>query len=132
MAAGESSVDRQRAFEKAAIGRRQVEDFRQYMSSRAAEKFRKGHIDELTFHDACAFWGISPRSTASQFNSRLAHFKSILELFQNGGANGGFRLRQGSTTYSQDDISLLTELSETLEKRFADEISFILRRTDER
>jgi len=58
---------------------REVENYlKKLLSSRALEKFKNNRRDDITFYDACAFWGISPRSSAIELEGSFSNLEGII------------------------------------------------------
>lgn len=117
---------------RATWDRRTLDEFRKLRASRAAEKFLSGRSTDLTFHDASAFWGISPRSSANELNSRLAHVAGLIEEARKLTALQPTVLEHGGIPITSNDVSALQELHDDLQSRFKTEIAVIGRRRDER
>jgi hypothetical protein len=125
-------ADRLPGAAKAAVDRNVLEDFRRFVAARATTKFREGRSDEITFHDACSFWGISPRSTARELRSRLAHFDAVVEAVRHAVGSQDFTLEHGGVSFSAKDVEALMDLSGQLRERFEAELAIIMKRKDER
>ena len=91
---------------KAADGRYRI---RRLFDSRASVKFRSGRREEVSFFDACLFWGINAGSNAKELRSRFADIKTIL-------------------AEPDATVRTLREIHAFLKKRFASEINYINRR----
>lgn len=109
-----------------------VAALRRMLDSSARTKFESGQ--RLTFSDACGFWNISSRSTATQFTAKTEEADLALRLgLEEAKDHGGRLTLPGATTgIATRDIEGLSALSEHLREEFADEISVIGKRTDER
>lgn len=118
--------------QRATWDRRQVDEFRRLRNSRAAEKFGTGRSDDLTFYDACAFWGVSPRSSANDLSARLAHVARLIEDADELTAGGPAVLEHGSVPMQAADVAMLRDLNRQLQSRFEAELEKLRRRTDER
>ena len=92
------------------------------MRSSAVSKYTSESQEEITFYDACVFWGISPRSDAKQLWERLARVKNVLAQAEKAYA--------GSTRGKA--VTRLQALDELLRSRFKTELSIIEKRDDER
>lgn len=119
--------------EKAGLSRGSKQDLRRLLGSRAFEKYRDGREDEITFYDACAFWGISPRSSAMNLAARTEHVRAMVET-----ANTSLRgkneklLKHGGQVLSKKDLENLEDLQTFMQERFKEELAVISARTDER
>ena len=65
--------------EKWTLAREQIDFIRRLFDSRVAAKFRAGQREDISFFDACGFWGISAASNAKDLWSRFAEIETILE-----------------------------------------------------
>ncbi|UCD58979.1 MAG: hypothetical protein JSV16_07705 [Candidatus Hydrogenedentota bacterium] len=115
------------------LGREQVDQIKRLFESKAAQKHRAGNLDEVTFFDACGFWGISPRSGAKDLWSRFASIESVLDA---GVAALGERTaasaKHGAEVYSENALNGLKEFHRILQHKFQHEIEVIQTRRDER
>ena len=118
--------------EKSGLARELRQELNRLFSSKANEKYRNGRLNDLTFHDACAFWGISPRSSAIEFNGRIANFNGVIDAARKVIQGKVVSFEHGSQTYSDKDLDMLLEVHNYMLKRFSSDIEFIQRRTDER
>jgi len=119
--------------EKWALAREKVDHIRRLFESKAAQKFRAGCLEEISFFDACGFWGISPRSGAKDLWSRFAHVESVLDAAKKTlGSRRGVSSKHGGIPYTAEDIENLCGIHEILRKKFEKDIEFIKSRTDER
>jgi hypothetical protein len=118
--------------EKIALGRERREEIERLLRSKAAEKFRNGGADEITFHDACGFWKISAGSAAIEFTGRFNNIQSLLEAAKQAALGKDFTFRHGGVSLTLSDLSGLQDLNDFMRERFRLEIGVILRRTDQR
>ena len=51
---------------KLALAREIVEQIIKLFESKTVQKYRSGEKDQISFFDACGFWGITPRSNAKE------------------------------------------------------------------
>jgi hypothetical protein len=111
---------------KWALSREHVAFILRLFESKAASKFREGQKEDISFFEACGFWGISAASDAKQLWSRFAEIDSILKS-----AGDAFRgkkevsMRHGAEAFSINDLRALMELHCFLRERFKTEISHI-------
>ncbi|MFY9580044.1 MAG: hypothetical protein WAQ33_12030 [Gaiellaceae bacterium] len=117
---------------KVAFGRDTTRALRKLLGSRAVEKLRSGREGDVTFHDASSFWGISPRSSAMQFQGRLGEVEGVLRSARTATEQRPIRFEHGGRAYSRDDIDQLLALHQTMLERFASQLDVIRRRRDER
>lgn len=122
-----------RSPEKWSLAREKVDQIRHLFDSKAAQKMRSGNLEEVSFFDACGFWGISPRSGAKDLWSRFAHIEAVLDAGKRAlGSRGVVSSKHGTAPYSEEDLKNLCRLHEILQEKFAKDIEFIKNRTDER
>lgn len=109
-----------------------VSSLRRMLDSSARSKYESGQL--LTFGDACGFWNISSRSTATQFTAKTKEADLALRLgLEEAKQHGGQLTLPGATTgINTKDIEGLNALSDHLREEFAQEIAVIAKRTDER
>lgn len=118
--------------QKAGLAREVQEELKRLFSSKATEKHRNNRLADLTFHDACAFWGISPRSSAIQLKGRIANFIGVLDAARKAVQGKAITFEHGGQTYGANDLDNLLEVHGDLLKRFHMELEVIQKRTDER
>ena len=118
--------------EKAGLSREVEQQLKRLFCSKAAEKFRNNRLDDITFYDACAFWGISPRSSAIELEGRIANLKNVVESARNVAQEKKVTFEHGGCAYSSHDLDVLLEVHEDLLERFRDQIAVIQKRIDER
>jgi len=116
-----------------AMGREKAEQVLHLFESKAAQKYRSGNLEEITFFDACGFWGISPRSSAKDLWSRFAEIEAVLS---NAGealsSHNGGSSRHGGEAIRAEDILSLQKLHAYLQAKFEMDIDCIKKRKDER
>jgi hypothetical protein len=117
---------------KAALPREIEQELKRLFATKAVEKIKSNRINELTFFDACAFWGISPRSSAIEFEGRIANFKSIVESAQKAVQGKIASFEHGGYTFGSQDLETILKVHEVLLQKFGAEINVIKKRTDER
>jgi hypothetical protein len=117
---------------RAALDRRALEEVRRLLGARAIEKHRSGRSTDITFLDACALWGITPRSTAKEFSTRVTNFELLLDGVSTVIGDENFVLEHGGVSYTREDIDMLRDLSNELKARFRTEIGVIQQRKTER
>lgn len=118
--------------EKATLARETGDALKHLLSSRARAKFLAGRQGDVTFSDACAFWGISPRSTAIQLQGRLANLRHLLESAQQATGREGASFTHGGDSFSAQDLSQLAEIDLFMRDRFRVELQHIAARVHER
>lgn len=117
---------------KAGLSREVQSQVVRLLESKACNKLKDNRVKDITFHDACTFWGISPRSTANDFHSRTSNIKKVVELAISHCSNGSITFQHGSKALSRSGFIKLQELHLTMLEMFKSEIQYILNRTDER
>lgn len=118
--------------EKASLAREIEQELKRLFASRAVEKIRNNKTNDLTFFDACAFWGISPRSSAIEFEGRIANLKGIVESAQKAVQEKMATFEHGGYAFGAHDLETILKAHDELLQRFEAEIKVIKKRTDER
>jgi len=96
-------------------------------ASSAVQKFEEGLKDELTFADACRFWGITENLHGEALTARLDRLRAILADVERLIGSGTAELSSGRSI-SKDDLYLLTAVHEYLEERFARHLTLLRNR----
>lgn len=102
------------------------------LQSRAVLRVQNGETDRITFHDACLFWNVTPRSTSIELEGNLADIGSVIEHAEAAVKAGVTELRQGDANLPVTAAGLLREVHDYLQERFSEELSTIRKRTDQR
>jgi len=118
--------------EKLSLSREISNELKRLFNSKSFFKFKNNMASELTFHDACNYWGISPRSTAIEFKGRIANLLNIIETSRQVIRNKSVSFEHGGKYFTSEELSLLEKAHETLIEKFEADISVILSRNDER
>lgn len=118
--------------EKIGLSREIQHKLKRLISSKATQKYRDGRPDDLTFHDACAFWSISPRSSAIEFNGRIANLTELIAIARDGIRDKAATFEHGGHIVTTRDLDGLLALHECLLKNFGREVQIIKSRMDER
>lgn len=118
--------------EKASLPRDIEQELKRLFVSKAVGKIRNERITDLTFYDACSFWGISPRSSAIELEGRISNFKKIVETARNVIKGKTATFEHGGYAFGPNDLDTLLKVHEELLRRFQAEIEIIRKRTDER
>jgi len=118
--------------EKAALGREIEQPLRKLLSSKAAEKFRNKRVDEITFYDACAFWGITPASSAIELQGQIAKLEKMVELAREAIQEKTVTFGHGGHSFGAKDLDEILEVHRVLMQKFDTEIKIIEKRKDER
>jgi hypothetical protein len=102
-------------------------------SSRVISKLKAGEFESIGFYDACSFWGISPRSNASNLKARLQTVESVIETANKAISEWGeITLTQGGSPIGTHEIEALRETNHKLLEKFKNDLDIIRKRTDER
>jgi len=128
-----SSVQINGSSSKWALARETVEQVIKLFESKTVQKYRSGNLDQISFFDACGFWGLTPRSNAKELWSQFAEIESVIDSVDNAlGPDDIASQKHGSIPYSKEDINVLHSVHRTLQEKFCNEIELIKKRTDER
>lgn len=117
---------------KAVFSRESKDEMRYLLDSRAFSKWRTDRAEEITFMDACSFWGITPRSSAIELNGRLSHVESLLQRSDLAFAAGNVALEHAGGVVSPETVRSLRQMSNELVGVFHSDLGVIRLRTDER
>jgi len=117
---------------KAGLARPTEQELKRLLASRAVEKAKNNRVDDITFYDACAFWAISPMSSAIQLEGRIANFEKIVETAQGVLHGRAASFGHGGAGFGADDLIRLLQVHQLLLQRFNAELAVIRRRGDER
>lgn len=96
-------------------------------ASSAVQKFEEGLKDELTFADACRFWGITENLHGEALTARLDRLRAAMAEVERVIGNNTAELSNGRSI-SKDDLNLLTAVHEYLEDRFARHLTLLRNR----
>jgi len=118
--------------ETAALAREVIDHIKSLLKSKAFTKHMKNSEPDLTFLDACTFWGITPRSSAIQLDGKQADLEHNLELVLQLVRKGPLTVEHGGQPFTEFEIKKLWETHELLKERFGDDLNLIRGRTDER
>jgi hypothetical protein len=116
---------------KILLSRETKEDLKRLISSKAFEKVRNNRIDNLTFFDACTFWGISSRSSAIELQGKLASFEGIVDSARRV-VTDTTSFEHGRLPFGSDDLEMLLKIHKILLDKFDEELRIISKRTDQR
>lgn len=101
------------------------------LDSTALEKFQQGAKMELTFGDACRFWGITENLRGTVLDGRLEKFRGDLKTITEFVSASGIDLSNGRYV-SAGDVKLLQKVDEYLTERFGRHLTLLRNRTDGR
>jgi len=118
--------------EKAGLAREIQHELERLLTCKATDKYKNGRSADLTFHDACGFWGTSARSSAIGFEGRLANLLRLIEDVRKAIKERTVVFEHGGKVFSTHDLDTLLGLHHEMLKRFEEDIQFIRKRKDER
>lgn len=95
--------------------------------SHAVSKFEEGLKEELTFADACRFWGITEDLRGDALMAKLDRTRAFLSDVDRAIGAGTAALSNGRSI-SKDDVNLLAAVHEYLAERFARHLSLLRNR----
>jgi hypothetical protein len=93
----------------------------------AVEKYQQGLKLELTFADACKFWGINENIHGEQLDNRLQKLRSNIAELDLLVGRAGVDLSNGRSV-SPSDIALLHQVDEYLKERFGRHLTLLRNR----
>jgi hypothetical protein len=93
-------------------------------ASHAVQKFEEGLRDEVTFAEACRFWGITENLHGEALTARLDRTRAVLADVERIIGTGSAELSNGQSI-SKDDLNLLAAVHEYLAERFARHLSLL-------
>lgn len=117
---------------KVTLARQTLDELKRALACKAVSKFNVGAKDEITFHDACALWRISPRSSAIELAGRINNLQRIIETARAALSGTDAAIDHGGTPVRVADLDLLVQINQHLQERFKKELDVIRTRTDER
>ncbi len=126
------SKDTQADSGKGSIARDIQYEVRRLVKSKAFKKFTAKTAENITFFDACSFWGISPATSAIEFKGRVENLKSVVGTAQKALSSDSNRFKYANWDLTVEDLQKLREVHSFLMEKFKEDISIIVRRTDER
>jgi len=117
---------------KAGLAREVQVELKKLLESKAFKKYKNNRLNDLTFHDACSFWGISPRSSAIEFKGRVSNFLGIINAARKAFHKKTVTFEHRGFPYSTNDLKKLLDLHDKMMKKFHTDIEIIEKRIDER
>jgi hypothetical protein len=87
------------------------------LDSSAYQKFEENRKGELTFADACRFWGVTENSKGDALDSKLGQFSNHLSELDRVFADADSELSNGRIV-TAGDIRVLTNIHRYMEDRF--------------
>jgi hypothetical protein len=97
------------------------------LTSPAVEKFQQGLKLDLTFADACRFWGISESHRGEAIDSRLTRLRTGLADVDRLVGNGGLDLSTGRNV-TDEEVRLIHQVDEYLNDRFGRHLTLLRNR----
>jgi hypothetical protein len=117
---------------KSNLSRDLEQELQRLLAARAVQKTSGGHLDTVTFHDACVFWGITPRSSAIELHGRLANAANVIEAARSVVREGTAQFQHGGKRFSCESLDLLERVHQGLQDKFKRELGTIGKRLDQR
>ncbi len=99
--------------------------------SSAFEKYQEGRKGELTFADACGFWGISESVRGAAVNARLEQIRAALSSISRLLSGGDATLSNGRAI-ALGDLNRLVDIDHNLEERFSRHLNLLRSRASGR
>jgi hypothetical protein len=99
------------------------------LGAAVTRKYEDDRRNELTFGEACRFWGINENSHGESLDSRLHRFRTTLRELERQLAGGSADLSNGRSI-SENDVERLTEVHDYLEDRFARHLNLLRTRSE--
>jgi hypothetical protein len=109
------------------IGRDQEKYLLSLFNSSAVQKFEEGLKEELTFADACRYWGISEGLHGEALTARLDRLRATLADVEHTIGSGSAELSNGRSV-SKEDLNLLGAVHDYLLQRFARHLNLLRNR----
>jgi hypothetical protein len=101
------------------------------LASTAHDKFREDRQQEMTFADACRFWGITENLAGDALDGRLDHLRAALAEIERQIGTSNATLGNGRSV-SGEDVSLLCDIHTHLLQRFSRHLSLLRNRNSRR
>ncbi len=118
---------------RAVLNRDQKRILEKLLSSRVIVKMKGDESESVRFHDACSFWDISPRSSASVLQARLGTVEAVIETADKAiREQGDLALSQGGSPIDIGAIETLRRAHRILLEKFKGDLDVIRQRPDER
>lgn len=99
------------------------------LSAVAVRKYDDDRRNELTFGEACRFWGINENTPGDSLDSRLTRFRSTLGEIDRQVASGSKELSNGRSI-SEEDVDRLIVVHDYLEDRFSRHLNLLRTRSE--
>lgn len=98
-------------------------------NSTAAEKYQEGLKLELTFADACKFWGVTENLRGEAVDARLARLRTGFTDVERVLGDSDVELSNGRSV-SKEDVRLLRKVDDYLMERFSRHLTLLRNRSD--
>ncbi len=99
------------------------------LSAVAVRKYDDDRRNELTFGEACRFWGINENTHGELLDSRLTRFRTTMGEIDRQLAHGSKELSNGRSI-SDEDVDRLIEVHDYLEDRFSRHLNLLRTRSE--
>jgi hypothetical protein len=109
------------------LAKEQEKALQTLLTATAVEKLEEDRKEELTFADACRFWGITENLHGEALDARLERVRGTLTDLARVIGTGNAELSNGRSI-SMDDIALLSQVNDYLEERFARHLTLLRNR----
>jgi len=110
------------------LSREEEKQLQALLATSAVTKFLENRKAELTFADACRFWGITENLSGNDLSARLQDFRArLVALDRRLGANGRIVL-PGGRSVNGEDVGEVDRLHAYLEQRFARHLNLLRNR----
>jgi hypothetical protein len=110
------------------LGRDEEKFLLALLASTAVQKYDEGRKHELTFADACRFWGITENLHSEALDARLEKLQQGLTGLKRAVGQGHATLGNGRSV-GPDDVSQLCQVHGYLEDRFARHLTLLRNRS---
>jgi len=117
------------AVQAAKIGRDQEKFVLTLLNSSAYDKYIQNRKSELTFSDACRYWGISESMHGEQIETRMNRTRIQLTDLERSVGPEGLDLTDGRNV-GDSEVAQLVKLHEHLEDRFSRHLNLLRSRGD--
>lgn len=94
----------------------------------AVQKFEENRKAELTFADACRFWGITENMKGDQLDAKLTHFQTTLAELDKQISQADAELT-GGRVVTAGDLRVLSNIHRYMEDRFGRHLSLLRNRS---
>lgn len=106
------------------ISKEQERLLHRLFDSSAFEKFTQNRKQELTFADACRFWGITENMHGDQLDGSIDHVRAVIASVEKTLGDGSTTLSDGLSV-SGDEVSSLAAIHDYLEGRFSRHLTLL-------